>query len=79
MVEGTELNRWIAASRTAQAKPSVATPAQTSFVPEQARAPSCPVCSSAMQKRVAKRGANIGNEFWGCSQFPKCKGIVQDL
>lgn len=36
----------------------------------------CPVCSSPMVKRSAKRGANAGNEFWGCSRYPGCKGIV---
>ena len=33
-----------------------------------------PVCQSAMIKRTAKRGANSGNAFWGCSQYPACKG-----
>ena len=37
-------------------------------------APACPVCQSAMVKRTAKRGANSGNGFWGCSQYPGCKG-----
>lgn len=34
----------------------------------------CPICQSAMVKRTAKRGANSGNAFWGCSQYPACKG-----
>ncbi len=29
-----------------------------------------------MVRRVAKRGKNAGNEFWGCSTFPKCRSIV---
>jgi len=29
-----------------------------------------------MTLRTAKRGSNAGNEFWGCSQFPRCRGIV---
>lgn len=37
-------------------------------------APACPVCQSAMEKRIAKRGANSGNAFWGCSKYPACKG-----
>ncbi|MCY4519008.1 MAG: topoisomerase DNA-binding C4 zinc finger domain-containing protein [Acidimicrobiaceae bacterium] len=37
----------------------------------------CPRCGSAMVRRVAKRGENEGNEFWGCSTFPKCRSIVQ--
>ncbi len=39
-----------------------------------ASAPACPVCQSVMVKRTAKRGANSGNAFWGCSQYPACKG-----
>lgn len=39
-----------------------------------ASVPACPVCQSAMVKRTAKRGANSGNAFWGCSQYPTCKG-----
>ena len=37
--------------------------------------PTCPKCGSAMVKRVAKSGANAGNAFWGCSQYPNCRGI----
>ncbi len=37
----------------------------------------CPKCGSAMVRRVAKRGENAGNQFWGCSTFPKCRSIVQ--
>ncbi|MGK2951929.1 MAG: restriction endonuclease [Thiobacillus sp.] len=49
---------------------AAASPAATS-----AGSPACPVCQSAMVRRTAKRGANSGNEFWGCSQYPGCKGI----
>ena len=36
--------------------------------------PSCPACGSPMVKRVARRGNNVGREFWGCANFPKCRG-----
>ena len=38
--------------------------------------PICPKCGSAMLKRSAKKGANAGNEFWGCSRYPECRGII---
>lgn len=38
--------------------------------------PCCPICSSQMMKRSAKKGANAGNQFWGCSRYPSCKGII---
>ena len=37
--------------------------------------PSCPRCGSAMLPRTAKKGANVGKKFWGCSQFPKCRAV----
>lgn len=39
--------------------------------------PTCPKCGSAMVLRVAKQGANKGGQFWGCSRYPHCKGIVK--
>lgn len=36
--------------------------------------PTCPQCGAAMVRRLAKRGSNRGNSFWGCSRFPRCKG-----
>lgn len=40
------------------------------------RALSCPKCDAPMVRRIAKRGKNAGNEFWGCSMFPRCRSIV---
>ena len=36
----------------------------------------CPKCSHAMILRVAKKGGNVGKKFWGCSQYPKCRFVV---
>jgi len=38
--------------------------------------PTCPKCSGEMIKRVAKTGARQGQSFYGCHQFPKCRGVV---
>jgi restriction system protein len=35
----------------------------------------CPSCGQPMVLRTSKRGANAGNQFWGCSTYPACKGI----
>ena len=37
---------------------------------------SCPKCGGGMVLREVKKGQNIGNKFWGCSSFPKCRGVV---
>jgi hypothetical protein len=40
-------------------------------------APKCPLCSSVMVERIAKKGRWAGKKFWGCPNFPGCKGIIQ--
>ena len=42
--------------------------------PEAVRA--CPKCGSEMVLRVANKGPHSGKEFWGCSKFPDCRGVV---
>lgn len=44
----------------------------------QTEAPSCPKCAAIMVRRQAKAGGNAGQEFWGCSTFPKCRGVIQE-
>lgn len=39
-------------------------------------APRCPRCGSEMVLRTAKSGSNQGGQFWGCSKYPQCRGIV---
>lgn len=36
----------------------------------------CPKCGAAMVLRTAKKGEHAGKQFWGCSAFPKCRGVV---
>lgn len=40
-----------------------------------AESPQCPKCGAEMVRRKAKSGDNAGQEFWGCSTFPKCRSI----
>jgi len=60
----------------ATTKPASAPTAQPSLAQDQAQAdvPSCPLCAKPMQRRVAKRGANAGGAFWGCTGYPACRG-----
>jgi len=39
--------------------------------------PDCPTCGQRMVKRTAKRGADSGSMFWGCSRYPACRGVRQ--
>lgn len=33
----------------------------------------CPRCSNRLVLRVAGKGKSVGNEFYGCSSYPRCK------
>ena len=37
--------------------------------------PTCPKCDAPMVRRTAQKGANAGNSFWGCANYPQCRGI----
>lgn len=67
--------------KTVQAAP--ATPSPTTIAPPASdltavdTAVLCPTCGASMVKRTAKRGANAGGNFWGCSNYPRCRGSRQ--
>lgn len=42
----------------------------------QLEVPNCPQCGKPMRRRIAKNGENKGHEFWGCSDFPNCKCVL---
>lgn len=44
----------------------------------QGTVPCCPKCGSPLVLRTAKKGNNAGNQFYGCSNFPKCR-YIQNL
>lgn len=37
----------------------------------------CPKCSSALVKRIAKKGEHKGSAFMACSAFPKCRYVAK--
>lgn len=79
LIDGERLRAMIRQARQAaprRVEPAVERSSQgqgRSPEPE-AASPACPVCSRPMVKRSARRGANVGGEFWGCSAFPSCRG-----
>jgi restriction system protein len=46
------------------------------IVSEKKTGNTCPKCGSPMVLRETKSGQNAGKQFWGCSKFPQCRGIV---
>jgi len=39
--------------------------------------PSCPQCGRPMALRTARKGKATGKQFWGCSGYPECKGVLR--
>jgi restriction system protein len=77
LVDGPKLRGLLqqaraSASRAAPLRPSAQPLTQVQAVP--AEPPTCPLCSKPMVRRTAKRGANAGGEFWGCTGYPTCRG-----
>ncbi|MEQ8316258.1 MAG: restriction endonuclease [Phycisphaerales bacterium] len=65
LIDGDELLRMIKAVQPSQPEAERDVASQP---------PACPTCGAAMQRRLARRGANAGSEFWGCTRYPACKG-----
>lgn len=42
--------------------------------PSHPKIPPCPQCGGQMTLRTAKTGKNAGQQFWGCTKYPDCKG-----
>jgi four helix bundle suffix protein len=38
--------------------------------------PVCPHCGKLMALRTAQKGLSAGKQFWGCTGYPDCKGVV---
>lgn len=77
LIDGSRLNALLkqasASRRQTLEMPDVVPAGQTvSSTP-----PACPVCSNVMVRRTAKRGPTAGQDFWGCSGYPACKGTRQ--
>lgn len=39
-------------------------------------APKCPRCDTVMVLRTARKGKHRGNQFYGCSNYPRCTAII---
>jgi restriction system protein len=72
LVDGPALAKLVTTVQTqrgsTQTESMATSPASTGAV-------NCPRCGADMVLRTAKRGANAGARFYGCSQFPDCNGI----
>lgn len=42
-------------------------------------ATTCPLCGGTLVLRTAKKGANVGKQFYGCENYPRCKYIQNEI
>jgi restriction system protein len=68
LIDGQRLHRYMRKQNIGREE----TRSQT--MPLRPAVPDCPICTQPMVKRVAKKGAQAGNQFWGCIGFPACRG-----
>ena len=61
------------APKTAPEKAPEQGPAQAPHTPS-STAPACPTCGAPMVERRARKGPSAGQSFWGCSDYPRCRG-----
>ncbi|MGB6306598.1 MAG: restriction endonuclease [Steroidobacteraceae bacterium] len=70
LIDGITLERMIQRVADAPAGPAAST------VNGRTEPPSCPLCGAPMERRLAQHGSFKGQPFWGCTDFPTCRGIV---
>jgi restriction system protein len=71
LIDGLKLRDMIDTARSKATNPLL------SVTPPKITNPTiCPRCGEEMKRRVARQGINAGNEFWGCSMYQKCKGVL---
>lgn len=77
LIDGPDLERMVREVRNSEPlmEPTASRRDVTSHPAQTSNAPSCPLCGNLMVLRTAKRGANAGKDFWGCSNYPACRGI----
>ncbi len=70
LIDGPQLFALVQSVQTKSASPEPQAPPLSA----ESAVPACPRCGKPMVQRIARRGSNAGNRFWGCSAYPACKG-----
>jgi restriction system protein len=74
LINGSELVDLISRIQSSNSEEQTQpTPTNTQQSLDETVERACPKCGLEMKLRVARRGPNIGNKFWGCSNYPKCR------
>ncbi len=79
LIDGAALLQMISVAKLARSAGSsssiyAVSPSELGLPVAKAQLPACPLCSREMIKRTAKKGATVGQVFWGCTSYPRCRG-----
>jgi restriction system protein len=69
LIDGAKLMDYVRLA-SAKEQPQVRKPVSTVKSP---KVPVCPRCAVDMVLRTATTGDRAGTQFWGCSNYPKCR------
>lgn len=58
-----------------EVRASLSDKSDRSDMSDKSSVPSCPKCGKPMRQRTARTGPHAGESFWGCTDYPECKGI----
>ena len=73
LIEGNQLVTLIG---NIQKRPTCVPKPTATATPKSTASNICPKCGAEMILRTAQKGPNVGQKFWGCSNFPKCRATV---
>jgi restriction system protein len=76
-VEGGGYSEQLAAARLQERRRKKSSSDPTDQTDRTDSIPECPDCGSTMVLRTAKSGKTSGQQFWGCSSYPECKGTAE--
>ncbi len=75
LLDGTQLIQLLEVGKQAPASTRPA-PALIKQDEQSRLVPTCPKCHAEMKLRQARKGPQAGNQFWGCTRFPDCRGTL---
>ena len=78
LIDGPALLKLIQQAKAARQSGNKEPVTPVAASPKAVMQPLCPSCSKPMVRRTAKKGGTAGSTFWGCVDFPACRGTRQN-
>jgi restriction system protein len=74
LLDATKLRAFLKPARSEESVESAGARMGAMPSASQVSQPYCPDCGKPMVRRTAKRGPQAGSSFWGCPDYPACRG-----